>query len=122
MKILLLTLLLTTQAFAETYLIEGMNVDFSQKDGLLLKGCEKKCEALKVINEHPAISLKGARKGLKFSGSVGSDVCHDVYKASSLLGRDVVSKNQKAFCFFSDGSMVEINSLSDYLTRKKIIR
>ena len=41
-------------------------------------------------------------------------------KAESILG---VAENQdgRAFCVFKDGSLIEINSLSSYLTEKKIV-
>ena len=109
-------------AIAETYLIEGNLVSFENKDGLLLKGCQKKCEALKTINAHRTIEMREVTKNLKFVGAPGSDVCHETYQAKSLLGRDSKTKDQKAFCLFPDLSMVEINSLTDYLIKNKIIR
>lgn len=118
----MIALFISSAALAETYLIEGMEVEFIEKENLLLKGCVKDCEAIKVIKKHSYISLKEARKGLKYTGSAGSDVCHEVYKASSLLGRETKTKDQKAFCLFADGSMVEINSLTRYLEKKKILR
>ncbi len=121
MKFVLL-LLISFAACAETYLIEGNLVYFERKDGLLLKGCQKNCKALKTINAHKTIEMKEVTKNLRFVGAPGSDVCHETYKASSLLGRDSTTKDQRAFCLFSDLSMVEINSLTDYLIKNKIIR
>lgn len=104
------------------FLIEGTSVEFNMKDGLLVKGCEKECIALTTVKKHPSIDLKEVRKGLKYAGAVGSDVCHEIYKAKSLFGKDESTNDQKAFCYFSDGSMIEIGSLSNYLTSKKIVR
>lgn len=121
MKFLIVLILSSSLAQAETFLIEGTFIDFSEKDELLLKGCEKECEALRLIRKHKSISLKDIRKTLKYPGSEGSDVCHEVYKGFSLLGRNSQTKDQRAFCFFGDRSMVEINSLSDYLKKNKIV-
>lgn len=120
MKYVLL-ILLVQPAFAESFKIAGNLISFKESNGLMLKGCDSKCDALKAIKKHPSISLSEARKGMKFSNSVGSDVCARVYKAESLIG---IAENgdQRAFCFFKDKSMVEMNSLSRYLIDKKIVR
>lgn len=117
----LVLILLSMAAQAETYKIAGGYVDFKEKDGLLLKGCEKSCEALKVIQKHKKIDLKKARQGMKFTNSVGSDVCAQVYHANALLGV-AENKDRRAFCLFKDQSMVEMNSLSSYLVKKKIVK
>lgn len=117
----LIIFLITTSAFAESFKIGGNLVDFKEQDGLLLKGCEKKCDALTVIKKHKKIDLKAARKGMPFINSVGSDVCNKVYKADALLGVNQ-DKDGRAFCMFKDQSMVEMNSLSDYLVNKKIVK
>jgi len=120
MKFLIIALI-STSAFAESYKIAGDLLEFKTVDGLVTRGCEKGCEALKVIKKHKKIDLKAARKGQPFINSVGSDVCHKVYKADSLLG---VAENtdRRAFCMFKDKSMVEMNSLSAYLVDKKIVK
>lgn len=120
MKFLIIALM-TGTAFAESYKIAGDLLEFKTVDGLIVLGCEKKCEALKVIKKHKKIDLKAARKGMSFTNSVGSDVCNKVYKADSLLG---VAENtdRRAFCMFKDKSMVEMNSLSAYLVDKKIVK
>lgn len=107
-------------ALAESFKIAGGLVSFELKDGLLLKGCDKSCIALETIKKHKKIDLVHVRKGMTFSNSVGSDVCDKVYKADSLLG---VAQNgdRRAFCYFKDKSMVEMNSLSKYLLDKKIV-
>jgi hypothetical protein len=120
MKFLICALLIST-AFAESFKIAGDLVEFQTIDGLLVKGCDKKCDALNVIKKHKNINLSKIRKGMKYTNSVGSDVCDKVYKADSVLG---VAENtdRRAFCFFKDKSMVEMNSLSAYLVEKKIVK
>lgn len=123
MKLFVLVLLLGSVAKAESFMIEGRSLDFEAHSGLLLRGCEKAgCEALRQIYKHREISLRDLRAGLKHPGLVAADVCHDVYKARSLLGRALQSKDQRAFCYFSDGSMVEINSLDQFLLKRKYVR
>lgn len=122
MRLLLLaTLFLSFESYAESFKIAGQLVAFESKDGLLLKGCSQTCDALKTIKKHKKIDMKKARQGMTFTNSVGSDVCAKVYKAGSLLG---VAENmdRRAFCIFKDQSMVEMNSLSDYLVEKKIVK
>lgn len=121
MKTLIICLMLSTQTFAETFKIAGELASFENKDGLLIKGCEKNCLALKTVGEFKKIDLKKARAQETFHGSVGSDVCRLVYKAESVIGVNE-SKDQRAFCVFKDSSLIEINSLSQYLTDKKIVR
>ena len=120
MKFLIAILFITT-AYAEAFKIAGGTVEFKEVDGLLLKGCESKCDALTAIKKHKKIDLKSARKGMAFTNSVGSDVCHKVFKADSLLG---VAENsdRRAFCMFKDKSMIEMNSLTSYLVDKKIVK
>lgn len=117
-----LIFLLPLTTSADVFVIEGTRVDFVEKDDLLVKGCEKNCEALAQVKKFPKIGLAEVRKNLKFAGAVGSDVCHEVYKASSVLGRAPSDQRQHAFCYFKDGSMIEINSLTEYLAKKKIVR
>lgn len=120
MKYLIIAFI-SVSAYAETFKIAGSMLEFKTVDGLIVRGCEKNCEALKVIKKHKKIDLKEARKGQSFINSVGSDVCAKVYKADSLLG---VAENtdRRAFCMFKDKSMVEMNSLSAYLVDKKIVK
>ncbi len=120
-KFLLIGLIFSTEIIAESFKIAGDLVEFKNQEGLLLKGCEKKCDALNVIKKHKKINLESIRKGMQFSNSAGSDVCFKVYKADSLLG---VAENtdRRAFCYFKDKSMVEMNSLSAYLVKNKIIK
>lgn len=106
---------------AETFKIAGDLSRFNESEGLLLKGCEKNCEALKVIKKHGKIDLKSARAGMKTTNSVGSDVCLKIYKADSILGT-AQNKDMRAFCMFKDHSMVEMNSLTEYLLKKKIVK
>lgn len=108
-----------SQSPAETFIIAGGSHNFIEQDKLLLAGCEKKCEALNTIQKHTRIGLKEIRKGRTFSNSVGSDVCSQVYHMESVLGQ-ALDRDRRAFCLFKDGSMVEMNSLSGYLTEKKI--
>ena len=120
-KYFLIVFLVSLNIFAETYKISGELVNFESRDGLLVKGCEKDCLALKVVSEFKSINLKQIRKGQKFEASIGSDVCKLVYKTRSIIGV-TEQKDQRAFCVFKDDSLIEINSLSKYLVDKKIIK
>lgn len=122
MKLILMIFILCGQASADTFRIAGENISFENQDGLLLKDCEnKKCEALKTILKFKRINLKRIRASQKYSSSIGSDVCKLAYKANSLIG--IASNNdQRAFCVFKDSSVVEINSLSDYLVKNNIVQ
>lgn len=113
-------MLFSTGTHAEVFKIAGSLMEFKTKDGLLLKGCEKSCEALKTIHRHKKIDLKAARKGMTYTNSVGSDVCARVYKVDAVLGV-AQNRDQRAFCLFKDKSMVEMNSLSSYLLQQKIV-
>lgn len=112
-------LLLSSASFAETFKIAGSLHPFQVKDGLLVKGCEKECRAIKVVESHKKIDLNKVREGQKFDNSVGSDVCAKLYKVNSVLG-EAKNRDRRAFCVFEDGSMIEMNSLSKYLTDRKI--
>lgn len=120
MKYLVIGLLFSTSVFADYFKIGGELIEFKAQDGLLVKGCEKKCKALTTVSKHKKINLKKVRQGEKFHGSVGSDVCRLVYKAGSTIGV-MENLDQRAFCVFDDNSAIEINSLSDYLVSKKIV-
>ncbi len=111
---------MSVSALADTYKIGGELYIFKSSDGLLLKGCEKDCLALQTINKFKKINLKKERAKETFVSSVGSDVCRLVYKANSVIGVNQ-DKDQRAFCVFKDNSLIEINSLSSYLTEKKIV-
>lgn len=106
----------------ESFKIAGKLLAFQKLEGLLVHGCESKpsCEALRTVQEHPLIQLQKARSGQRFNGSVGSDVCKLVYRASSVLGI-TEQRDQRSFCRFPDGSMIENNSLGEYLTARKAV-
>jgi hypothetical protein len=120
MKLLIVLAFIST-SHAGSFKIAGEYLDFKTVDGLLVRGCESKCDALDAIRKNKKIDLKKIRKGMPFINSAGSDVCSKVYKAQSLLG---VAENsdRRAFCFFKDKSMVEMNSLTSYLLEKKIVK
>ena len=120
MKVWLIGFLLTSLVSAEVFRLSGKMIEFESKDGLLLSGCTKECDAIKTVQKFKKIDLKEARAGLKFVGSVGSDVCRLVYKGRATLGTNQ-DKDQRAFCVFQDESLIEINSLSQYLLDKKIV-
>ncbi len=65
--------------------------------------------------------LAGLRQNLRARGTTGSDVCHEIYRASSVFGR-ALNNDQKAFCFFEDGSMIELNSLTTYLHKQGYVQ
>lgn len=120
MKILF-ALFFVVSAHAIPYKMAGNLYDFSDKEGLLVYGCEKSCDALKTIHTHRKIDLRKVRQNLKTANSAGSDICTYVYKEKALIG---LSPNQdrRAFCLFPDKSMVELNSLEGYLRKKHDIK
>lgn len=120
MKYILLVVLMIPCAFGETFKLAGEWLEFKDQDGLLLSGCQKNCDALKAISKYKKIDLRKVRKEGEFASSIGSDVCDRVYKAKSLLGT-AMNRDGRAFCYFPDRSLVEINSLSSYLQQKKIV-
>lgn len=120
MKILLIAIFIAATAHAEIYKVNGDLMDFKNQDGLLVRNCEKDCLALKTVAAHKKIKLKEARAKEPFLGSVGSDVCRLVYDAGSVIGV-AENRDQRAFCVFKDNSLIEINSLTQYLKDKKYI-
>jgi hypothetical protein len=102
--------------------ISGTFLEFSDFSGLWVHGCPQgKCAAIETVEKHQSIDLKKARAGMQTTNSVGSDVCARVYGAGSLLGK-ASNGDGRAFCLFSDRSIIEMNSLSDYLAKKKYVR
>ena len=121
MNYIILALFISSTALAaDTFKIGGELVSFKNKDGLLVKGCEKNCQALAAVTKLKKINLKKLRSKEQFVGSIGSDVCRLAYKGNSVIGVNE-EKDQRAFCVFKDNSLIEINSLSQYLTEKKIV-
>ncbi len=120
-KIIFLLILVSNVAFCESFKIGGKEYELANQNGLLLFGCEKSCEALKVIKASKKIDLTKLRKGQPYANSVGSDACSLAYKANALIGINSQG-DQRAFCLFKDESMVEMNSLSQHLEEKNIIR
>lgn len=114
--ILAATIFMIFESQAETFKIGGHSVEFSSRDGVLTSGCVTKCLALDALKKHKSIELKKLPK-TGFANSLGSDVCRTVYKGTSLLGVNE-KKDGRAFCVFSDQSMIEINSLTKYLSSK----
>lgn len=121
MKFAIIFLLVPLMTSAEVFKIAGQEIVFKTQDGLVLNGCEKGCEALKVIQKHKKIDLTSLRKGQKYINSTGSDVCALQYKAKSVIGI-MENRDQRAFCVFTDASMVEMNSLGAYLETKNFIK
>ena len=106
----------------QTFKIAGKTISFSERSGLLVSGCERdtNCEALAIVAKHSDIQLEKARRGQTYRGSIGSDVCKLIYGAGSVLGI-AANRDQRSFCVFRDGSMIENNSLGDYLVARKSV-
>lgn len=120
MKLLIFLTLFSISVKAESFKIAGENIKFDDRVGILVAKCKNQCLALKKIDQFKYIDLKKNRAHEQFIGSIGSDVCQFIYKARSILGI-ASNRDQRAFCLFQDGSMVEINSLSQYLEKKKMV-
>lgn len=120
MRVLVFALYLTSLgAFAKHYKVSGNLLEFKKDDsGLLVYGCDKGCEALKVltISKYDPSTIK--RKS-QFVASLGSEACHYILGGKTYLGVNM-DKDGRDFCVFKDQSMLEINSLSDYLKKHKI--
>ena len=119
---LILLLIFSNRAQAESFKIAGRSVAFEDRAGLLTSGCSQQsdCEAMRAVRGHPRIDLKKARRGEKFRGSTGSDTCKLIYGAGSVLGL-TANRDQRSFCVFKDGSMIENNSLGEYLLTNQIV-
>jgi hypothetical protein len=120
LKIFIFLMIISAIAKAESFRIAGENIDFELKEELLIAKCEKQCLALKKITQFRSIDLKKVRAHQQFIGSTGSDVCQFIYRAKSVIGI-AANRDQRAFCVFEDKSIIEINSLSQYLESRKII-
>jgi hypothetical protein len=121
MKFIILSVFISSGALAvDTFKIGGELVSFKNNDGLLVKGCETNCQALAAVTKFKKIDLKKLRGKEQYNGSIGSDVCRLAYKGNSVIGINE-DKDQRAFCVFKDNSLIEINSLGQYLTEKKIV-
>lgn len=120
MKYLVFVALISSGVMADTFKIGGELVNLKNKDGLLVKGCEKECQALASVAKFKTIDLKKLRGDEHYNGSIGSDVCRLAYKGNSVIGINE-EKDQRAFCVFKDNSLIEINSLGKYLIEKKIV-
>ncbi len=106
---------------AESFLINQKLIEFSDQKGVLVANCINQCEAKKHLEKHKKINLRKLRSKARFANSVGSDVCSLVFKGHSLLGL-ASNRDQRAFCVFRDESMIEVNSLSSYLTENGIVK
>jgi hypothetical protein len=107
---------------AEEYKIAGQLYRFETREGVQLSGCEKvKCRAWIEIQRPGQIDLKKARQHQKFKASIGSDVCKWVYQGRSTIGL-AANRDQRAFCVFPDQSMIELNSLGEWLKSTKRLK
>lgn len=93
--------------------IAGKHHAFKTTKNLLVNDkCNKECIALNrtlMISKFKVMSTKN-----QIHVPLGSYVCKNILKGSSILGVDK-NKDMKAFCFFKeDKSMIELNSLGDY--------
>lgn len=97
------------------------------KDGIFLShdNCfdKKPCLALKKINSLPSIGdIKKIINSVKRSadsgpGSLGDETCKHVFKARSVLAKKT-NGDMRSLCVFSDNSIIESNSLTNFLNKK----
>lgn len=122
MKILMISLFFfVPNLYAESFKVAGELLQFEvHKSGLLLKDCKKKCEALKVlsIKKYKASSIIKPGEAV---GSYGSEACAKLLGGDSVLGVNMEGDGRD-FCFFKDESMIEMNSLSKFLEKEKILK
>lgn len=120
---LLLSLIITTEVPAKTYKMAGKFIDFIEKHGVLVDKahCENDCSALRKLRALKPMKKKSLMEGEKWASSPGSLVCGKGLKGRSVLGKGQ-DMDMRAFCLFEDGSMLEINSLADYLEKNQLIK
>lgn len=121
MKKLIFLLLLgfSLNVFSEAFKINGEILSFKKHpSGLLIKNCEKNCEALKVLSL-AKYDPKKIKKTSSLASSYGSTACHNLLGGVSLLGMSL-ENDGRDFCVFKDKSIVEINSLTIYLKENKV--
>jgi hypothetical protein len=114
MKIIFVSigLLLTSSVLGESFQIAGKLLEFHAKEGILSYRCEKSCQALTQVKQHQAADFTKPGQG-QFADSLGSTACR-VYQGRSLLGK-AANGDGRAFCYFDDGSILELNSLTKFL-------
>ena len=93
--------------------IAGKHYAFKTTKNLLVNDkCNKECIALNRTLMISKFKVKSTKNQIHVP--LGSYVCKNILKGSSILGVDK-NKDMKAFCFFKeDKSMIELNSLGDY--------
>ncbi|MGZ3789379.1 MAG: hypothetical protein ACXVLQ_12700 [Bacteriovorax sp.] len=110
---------ISTKIFCdEDFKISGKLLHFESKKEVLVYCREKTCMALSAFEKsklHKAPFKDIPEK--KYKSSLGSDFCHYALHGKSILGR-ASNQDGRAFCYFKDHSMIEINSLSAYLKKK----
>lgn len=108
---------LSSNLLAESYKIAGKEFEFyPTKSKIKISKCKDDCQANEAIKK----IIKNKKKYPKtiqkrtFANAIGSSVCQEKLEGLSVLGL-AKNKDQRAFCVFKDGSMLEINSISEYL-------
>ncbi len=120
-KFILIGLLLSSSILAESFFIKDKVYEFVDFEGVLISQCQNNCLAKKVIIKNKKIVQSELKSDSFFSNSLGSEVCKKIFKGFSLLGQ-AHNQDRRAFCVFKDQSLIEINSLTDYLKQKNIVK
>ena len=114
--LLIFLVFVSLQSYSEEKMsvkVSGKHYLFIQNSKLLVNSkCNKDCIALERSLMISKFKIKSKKNQIHVP--LGSYVCKNIIKGTSILGIDK-NKDMKAFCFFKeDKSMVELNSLGDY--------
>jgi hypothetical protein len=80
----------------------------------------KSCEAKSALVGLKPVTQKQLADGQKMASSVGSSACTVMLKGRSVLAT-LANGDQRAICILKDNSMIEINSLSTAIVKKKLL-
>ncbi len=118
---MLWAVLISSIVEAESFFIKDKTYEFINFQGVLIAECPHNCMAKIVMFKNKTIKLSQFKNESYISNSLGSEVCKTIFKGHSVLGQ-AVNRDRRAFCVFKDQSMIEINSLTDYLKQKNILK
>src|SRR5687767_5467164 len=100
---------------SNTFRVLGRNFEFVYYSEVWIseKCIRSSCEAKTYLKDKiEKINRDEARDNSGLATSPGSYLCTKKWAQATVIGRDT-AKNGRAFCIFSDASMIEINSLTE---------
>lgn len=125
---LILLTLLPTSSFAESYFISGNKVDIvkSTLSGvqLISSKCLKSSSNQPCQARHAIWHLKNfyfGRMPAQDTRNPGVQICDKVLGANTVMGSNI-DGNQKSFCQFKDGSLIDTYSLLQFAYKNSRIK